>query len=309
MLVSTISTCAPIRCTNVVVGYEDVRDLAKSHMSRTVAEGRIQFGMNRTKRLQALTDWVSDRVRIGEAPGIGGFANADELLQALNESRTCAEVRRSNEETMESHAKDASPGMLAGESMWDKWETKLLNMLSILLGTSGTPLVHVIQETEQPEQGAEFGTFIEESIAKCPLQGPQFEANARKVHQIVTQHTARENAEQWIKPHQKGANGRVDMKALRDHCRDKGNQTRRIGDAEKLRDALHCKSESATPFAALLSKCQRMFNLFEQTNEPCSEAAKMRFLFNKVQSTELSCRVIESGVGDGSGQLHICVSI
>lgn len=269
------------------LSYKDIRSLAKSYAEMTVAEGRIRFGMTRTKRLMALTDWVTDCARVGEDPSIEGY-DGESFLEALNESRARAEVRKVDEETMDSRAKEASPGMLTGENIWDKWETKLLNMLSILLGVFGVPLAYVIRETEEPEEGEEFGTFVEECIAKCPLEGPKFEADARKVHQIITSYTTGENAEQWIKPHQKEANGRVDMKALRDHYRGEGNQTRRISDAEKLRDTLHYKGESAMPFTTFLSKCQRMFNLFEQTKEPYTEAAKLRFLFEKIQNTELS---------------------
>jgi hypothetical protein len=40
--------------------HKDIRDLRSSYASRTAAEGRMYFGMNRTKRLQALTDWVKE---------------------------------------------------------------------------------------------------------------------------------------------------------------------------------------------------------------------------------------------------------
>jgi hypothetical protein len=40
-------------------------------------------------------------------------------------------------------------------------------------------------------------------------------------------------------------------------------------------------------FATFLAKCQRMFNAFDQIGEPYSESAKLRFLFDKVQSPEL----------------------
>ena len=77
------------------------------------------------------------------------------------------------------------------------------------------------------------------------------------------------------------------MIKLRNHYRGEGNQTRRVTDAETLRDTLHYKSEGALPFGTFLSRVQHMFNLFEQAGEEYTEAMKLRFLTDKVQSTIL----------------------
>ena len=67
----------------------------------------------------------------------------------------------------------------------------------------------------------------------------------------------------------------MDMAALRAHYRGEGNQSRRISDAEALRDTLLYRGESTMPFATFLARVQKMFNLFEQIGEPYSEAAKL----------------------------------
>ena len=265
--------------------YKDVRDLRDSFASRTRNEGKIYFGINRTKRLQSLIDYVQDQERINKPIDITTYANAAEFVEALNVSKERAEVRANDEESMEARAKEASPGKLTGEQVWDKWEQLLVNMLSILIGVQGVPLLYVIREVEDPPEDAVYDNFTEMCIARCPLTGPKFEADARKVHQIIVSYCTGENAEQWIKSRRH--NGREDMKALRDHYQGEGNQTRRIGDAERMRDSLHYKSEAAMPFSTFLSKCQKMFNLFEQTNEAYVEAAKIRFLFDKISNTEL----------------------
>ena len=266
--------------------YKDISELQSSYAKRTIAEGRIHFGMNRTKRLKALIDWIHDLERIGESPHIDEH-NEDSFLEALQQSSNRATIRQVDEETMSARAKEAAPGNLTGETMWEKWETKLTNMLSIQVGVFGVPLAYVIRESDVPDPDASFDTFVEKCIANCPLEGPKYEADARMVHQIIMSYTTGETAEQWLKPHAKKANGRLDMKALRDYYRGEGNQTRRVSDAEKLRDTLHYKSEGAMPFAAFLSKCQKMFNMFEESKEPYTEAAKLRFLFEKVQNAEL----------------------
>jgi len=65
--------------------HKDTRDLHDSHAKRTVVEGRTHFGMNRTKRLKALIEWLKDLDCINEDPDVADF-NRDEFLEAVNES-------------------------------------------------------------------------------------------------------------------------------------------------------------------------------------------------------------------------------
>lgn len=270
--------------------HKDVSDLGKSFATRTQNEGRFYFGINRTKKMKALTDWAEDFGRINKEPTTVGM-DREGFLADIETSRQRAAIRRSDTEKAEAHAKEASPGKLTSEREWDKWESKFENQLSIMHGVRGVPLLYVIREDEEPSAEATFETFIEESIAKCPLEGPKFEADSKTVHQMVVSNTTGENSEQWIRPLKKHSCGRRDMQALRAHYRGEGNQSRRVTDAEKLRDTVHYRSERAMPFQNFLTKSQRMFNLFEQVGEPYTEPAKLRFLLEKTQSTELATTV------------------
>ncbi len=130
-----------------------------------------------------------------------------------------------------------------------------------------------------------FETFTEECIARCPLSGPFFKADARTVHHLMESYTTGENSEVWVKRIRGHHNSRMEMEALRAHYRGEGNHSRGI--TETMQDTLHYKGESAMPFATFLAKVQRIFNLFDQIRESYSEAAKLRFLFDKVQSPDL----------------------
>ena len=77
------------------------------------------------------------------------------------------------------------------------------------------------------------------------------------------------------------------MIALRKHYSGEGNTSRRIADAEKIRDNLYYKNERAMQFSAFLDKLQRMFNIFEEENEEVSEQAKVRMLLKKVERPQL----------------------
>lgn len=305
-----IAPIAPLRQALLWIGYDEVQaqvleeelgdlttmgtarsteitDVLKTYASRTIAAGRITSGLVRIKRMQALAHWVRDFKRIDQEVTIDGL-DAATFLAALSVSEERARARESDKDTAEARAKEASPGKLTSEKDWEKWETRLVNQLSILQGVIGVPLAYVVREDDpNPDPDRVFGTFTEECIAKCPLIGPSFEADARTVHQLIESYTTGENCEVWVKRLRKHHNGRMDMEALRAHYRGEGNQSRRISDAETLRETLCYKGESSMPFATFLARVQKMFNLFEQIGEPVTEAAKLRFLFEKVQNQEL----------------------
>ena len=265
----------------------EIADVLKTYSQRTVHAGRITSGLSKTTKMQALAHWVRDFRRVGTEVTIEGLDQTS-FLEALVVAEERAEARAADKESADARAKEASPGKLTTEKEWDKWETRLINQLSILQGVLEIPLVYVIREEKpETEENVTYATYTEECIAKCPLEGPFFEADARTVHQLIESYTTGENSEVWIKRIRRYQNGRMDMEALRAHYRGEGNQTRRITDAETMRDTLHYKGESALPFASFLAKVQRMFNLFDQIGEPYSESAKLRFLLDKVQNQDL----------------------
>ena len=264
----------------------EIADVLKTYAQRTVTGGRIVSGLVKTKRMQGLAHWVRDFRRIGGEVTLEGLNEAS-FLTALNTSSERAAAREADRNTSDARAKEAAPGKLTSEKEWEKWETKLMNQLSILHGVMEVPLAYVIREEGSVETSASYATFTEQCIAKCPLEGPFFEADARTVHQLIESYTTGENSEVWVKKIRRHQNGRMDMEALRSHYRGEGNQSRRISDAETMRDTLHYKGESSMPFATFLAKVQKMFNLFEQIGEPYSEGAKLRFLFDKTQSVDL----------------------
>ena len=132
-------------------------------------------------------------------------------------------------------------------------------------GVTGVPLSYVVRENEAPERDGTFESFNERAIACSPLSGACFQADARKVHQLLKSFLQTESAEQcWIKPIARKQSRRLDMKSLRDHYSGEGNTSRRIAVAERIRDTLHYKSERAMQFSSFLEKLQKMFNIFAE---------------------------------------------
>ena len=58
-------------------------------------------------------------------------------------------------------------------------------MINTMFGVFNVPLSYVIRELETPTLGAVFTTFAEKCVAKSPLTGSKFEADARQVHQLI----------------------------------------------------------------------------------------------------------------------------
>ena len=266
---------------------KDIRDLSDSYGRRTVADGRVIFGLRRIRYLIGLIHWVQDFERVGEEPTMDGINNAAEFQSALDIAFYRADVRKVESNQSDTVSQAADPGKLKHERKWPEWEPAFMNYLSTIPGIRGVSLAYVVRELAEPELDATYDSFNERSIACAPLEGPMFQADSRKVHQLIKSFIQTETAEQWIKPLARRQCGRQDMDALRKHYSGEGNTSRRIATAERLRDSLHYKNEKSLQFATFLDKLQKMFNIYEEENEMMTEQAKARMLLKKVQHPQL----------------------
>ena len=197
---------------------KDIRDLAESHGRRTVADGRVIFGLRRIRYLIGLVHWVQDFRRVRMDPNIDGIDDGIVFCAALDEAYYRADVRKiAKDDQSDMVSKAADPGKLKGERKWPEWEPAFVNYLSTIPGVNGVPLSYVVREKEIGDSGAEFGCFDERAIACASLTGPTFQADSRKVHQLIRSFLQTETAEQWVKPLARRQSGREDMQALRNH--------------------------------------------------------------------------------------------
>ena len=152
-------------------------------------------------------------------------------------------------------------------------------------------MTYVIRELKIPDGTVVYSSFVEEFIARSPIIGIKYEANTRQVRQLILLSMQGQPLHEWIIPLMKKTNERIDMSALRAHYQGKGNTTRRIAKAERLRDSLHYRNERGLPFASYLSKIQQMFTLFEENKEPYSDATKLWFLYDTIKHPQLMTTV------------------
>ena len=127
-----------------------------------------------------------------------------------------------------------------------------------MVGIEGTPLSYIIRENDAPDIVSTFSNFIQECIAREPLKGVSYEADAQTVHQSTVSCTTWYPSKDWVKPQNKYKDSRKSMKALKDHFSGERNTTRRVAEADLMKEMLYYKSERQLTFENFLTKLQKM---------------------------------------------------
>lgn len=209
---------------------KDITDMASEFGKRTQAQGRIVFGLGRTKKLTGIMHWVQDCYRAGDTP-----SHEDFDIAILFEALSRAQIRESDIDLVATNAKAADPGKFKDERKWPEWEKSFVNYLSVIPGVNGVPLSYIVRQNEFPAEDEMYSSFNERMIHRAPLDGQYYLADSRRVHQLLHGFLQGENTESWIRGIAKYQDGRRDMIALRRHYAGEGNSTRRIADAKKFR--------------------------------------------------------------------------
>ena len=111
---------------------KDIRDMADEFGKRTQANGRIVFGLGRTKKLIGVVHWVQDCFRASDTPNHAHFN-----LEVMYQSLSLAQIRKSDIDLVATNSKAADPGKFKDERKWPEWEKAFTNYLSIIPGVSG----------------------------------------------------------------------------------------------------------------------------------------------------------------------------
>ena len=258
--------------------------MAEEFGKRTMANGRIVFGLGRTTKLIGAMHWVQDCYRSNDPPESVAFNE-----QALYEALSLSQVRKADIDLVATNAKAVEPGKFKDERKWPEWEKAFANYLAVIPGVTGIPLSYVIREHDAPENRREYSSLTDRMIARASLQGQFFVADAKRVHNLLLGFLQGENTENWIRSVARYQDGRRDMEALRRHYAGEGNSTRRIADAKQIQQSLHYKSERALSFSKFLDSLQRMFTIFEDEGEPLTERAKVDAFNPRAELCTCSC--------------------
>jgi hypothetical protein len=173
---------------------KDIRDMADEFGKRSIAQGRIVFGLGRTKKLTGVMHWVQDRFRANDVPD-----HADFNEPALYEALSLAQIRKSDIDLLDTNTKAANPGKFKDERKWPEWEKAFINYLSVIPGVSGIPLSYIVRDEEFPVAGIVYATFNDRMVNNAPLTGQYYIADARRVHNLLVGFLQGENTENWIR--------------------------------------------------------------------------------------------------------------
>ena len=282
-----------------VLSEEDITQLALSFSSRLAADGRILFGLKRTKYLRGLVHFIQDFYRVSDTPTIVGLTRTT-FCATLDTAIQRALARSTMIRNTKLAAEAADPGKLDSENKWKQWEERFINYLTVQLGTRGVPLSYIIRENDEPDRTTAYTNFITKSIKCAPLAGEFYIADRQLVfHMIINATTGCASAD-WIKSTLRYSDGRRSWKKLVDHFAGEGSAAKALAEAEHLYETLHYKNERSMSFETFLTRCEKMFNIFEKQGEAMGNDAKVRFLFKHVLHPELEApiealRVLQSG--------------
>ena len=175
---------------------KDISDIEYSYLKRTAADGRLIFGLQKTKRLKSMMHWVQYFAIFSKTPNTDDLDEAS-FRAALGVAAQRPTIRKQEEKDASSVSIEASPGKLKDNRKWNKCILGFENMLSTILGVIGVPLSYRVRENPEPTpEGCD--TFVQKFIACAPLTGPHFVADARRVHQLAASFTQGYISEQWI---------------------------------------------------------------------------------------------------------------
>jgi Tfp pilus assembly protein PilO len=264
--------------------------MIKELSSRTQADGRINLGTKKSKLMIGLLHWAKDFGRVSEKPTISGL-NQDDFMNQLEIAIERADYRSRASEQLSTRAKESDPGPLKSEKEWKDWEQKFSNYAGCHFGSAGVPLSYVIRKNDDPDPSAKGLKFVARTIASAPLSGTAFEHDSLQVHEMLVNFTTGQPSHAWIKSVERFEDGRRSMKALREHFEGKGNATRNLAEANRLRETLHYKNERSLSFEKFLSMMQEMFNIYSKEDQELSEKTKIDLLFSKVQHQGLQAAI------------------
>ena len=170
--------------------------------------------------------WVQDRHRIGETPTLDNIRDANEFRRICERSRLRAWFRNRTNVAAVSQRRWFNPGNFIDSETWSEYEVSFVRYLGVMHGVMGIPLLYVVREVEMPNQPIDEDNcdFYQETIARAPLHGAVYQADAETVHHMIRNFLRiRSDAFHCLDALTLLHDGRRDMIELRKHHYGVGN--------------------------------------------------------------------------------------
>ena len=134
---------------------KDIPDLSTNFSGRTQDNGKIHFGIRRTKSMKALIDRVEDFYFIPGDPTIVEM-NEVMFMKQLDTALYRAKIRKNIIDQSNTKAKEYYSGPLDSDNKLKEWESKSIKYLSTLIGFNVVPLTYIMRFLKIQMQ---IGTF------------------------------------------------------------------------------------------------------------------------------------------------------
>ena len=256
-----------------VLQPSDIKDLAGRIRAAPASCGGAAIGAVHITNLSAVSTWLYDR----KSRSLATVPTVDLDAAALDEARDMHRMAKTvkDEDSVVEKPKKFKP------LQWITWEASVMNYLSSLKGSNGSPLAYVIRKDLPAGTAAPVGLT---TLYQIPLTGAVFKHDNRRVHQILVGYLADTEGYSWIKPVLKHQSGRRTMAALRDHYDGPQASARRVAIATSIIDGLHYKSKNAMPFETFTSKLTDAFQTLAENGEERTDHHKVTTLLKKINS-------------------------
>jgi hypothetical protein len=125
---------------------------------------RIHFSLAQAKKIKATIDWVKDQDRANKTPSIAGTRSHSSVPYERPPSAKL--IARQPRGMLRPSPRRHPLGNSLVRRFGIKWKAGLENQLFMLYGVNGVPLVYVIHEIEESEEGKTYANFTQECIEK-----------------------------------------------------------------------------------------------------------------------------------------------
>ena len=227
---------------------QDVDNMAKRLATRPAAS-RVNLSTVQIKRLQVLVWWLRDRLNHGLELDGDAFTEAE--LALAKERKFVAGA------TKDSAVPVTSLKKFVPEE-FDVAEDAFKNICSSTIGLGGGNIRYVIRDQEAP---ADFADGEEERMYQMRLEGTVFEADNRKVYQLLKAYLVETPGYVWIESFDATQNGRGAFQAWTQHYNGTGELSKRMQRAKTNLKRLHYKSEHSMSFERFNEKMSSAFKI------------------------------------------------
>ena len=283
----------------ISVTKEILSNMKKEYMTLYAAANRYKMSRACEANLYAMCLWLKDKHRLGL-----NLDNESPTLDLLNDSVEYEQLRLRFIADAPTAATTNNPGPFKDESHWIVWIAKMKSYLGSQPGATGISLAYIIREQEVPPPGARYATFHECCIAEAPLTGNIFQADNRKVHEIILSFIAGYPAEQHMlrayRPNERRS-GRKTFQALWTYYNGTGHSSRRLNEADAIHNNLfYIRETQQFPFTKFSAQLTKMFNIYALEGQVKSENEKLRTLFRMIR-----CDTLKSAVASLKSQMDL----